>query len=69
MHVASNQLQDYAAWLAECREEAQKQWCYPELVDDHPAIFEDAFNKGESPTNFVKELGIDFDLISFGPWA
>jgi len=68
MTIASNRMQDYTTWLNECREEAQKQWCYPDLIDDHPEKFEAAFKDGESPKNFVRELGLDLDLIDFGPW-
>jgi len=55
-------------YLTSCRHEAQKQWAYGDLVEDHPEKFEAAFADDEEPADIVKAIGEDLDLIDFGPW-
>ena len=55
-------------FIADCRDEAEKQWSYADLIDDHFEQVESAFEAREMPAAFIKALGEELDLISFGPW-
>ena len=55
-------------FFQECREEAEKQWKYADLISDHPDLVQRAFEAKEKPAEFVKALGEDLELIDFGPW-
>jgi hypothetical protein len=53
-------------WHAEARRAGEHYWCYAELVDDNPAAAEAAWEAGEDPYDYIKELGLDLDLHAFG---
>lgn len=53
----------------DCESEADKQWKYRDLISDHPDCVRNAFEVGEEPAAFVKQLGEELELIDFGPWA
>lgn len=55
-------------FIAECREAADEQWKYADLISDHPDKVQAAFEANEDPEEFVKALGEDLELIDFGPW-
>ncbi|ARQ95421.1 hypothetical protein [Bradyrhizobium phage BDU-MI-1] len=52
-----------------CRSEAKKQWHYEDLVSDHEDSVRNAFEVGEEPAAFIKQLGEELELIDFGPWS
>lgn len=54
-------------FIQDCRDEAEKQWCYADLISDHLEEVQRAFEAKEKPAEFVKALGEDLDLIDFGP--
>jgi hypothetical protein len=56
-------------FFQECREEADKQWKYADLISDHKDAVQTAFEANEKPAEFVKVLGEELDLIDFGPWS
>jgi hypothetical protein len=56
------------AYRHACRIEANKQWCYAGLVDDHPERLLQAHELGESPASFIKWLGEKYDLIRAEDW-
>jgi hypothetical protein len=62
---------DRDAWMKEAREEAERQWGWPGLLDDddNPAVFETAFRNGGDPKSVVAELGIELELMDPGPWS
>jgi len=49
-------------WLNRARAAAKRLWGYPELLTDHPELFDQAFEEGQKPDLFVEELGKDLDL-------
>jgi hypothetical protein len=49
----------------DCERQAEKQWCYRDLISDHDDKVEIAFAAGDEPAAFVKALGEDYDLIKF----
>ncbi|WFU52247.1 hypothetical protein QA639_21300 [Bradyrhizobium pachyrhizi] len=55
-------------FIHDCRDEAEEQWKYADLISDHPEAVQNAFEAKEDPAAFVKALGEDLDLIDFGPW-
>jgi hypothetical protein len=60
----------YDEYLNELRSEAQKQWGYRELVDDHAdRCFDQAFAVDEDPAAFIKWLGEKHNLIPREEWA
>jgi hypothetical protein len=52
----------------ECRREANKQWCYEDLISDHEDRVYQAFTMGETPAEFVKWLGEKYDLTPASDW-
>lgn len=58
---------DRDQFIKDCRDEAEKQWCYADLIGDHPEEVQRAFEAKEKPAEFVKALGEVLDLIDFGP--
>jgi len=55
-------------FIVDCRDEAEKQWNYADLVSDHMDAVQSAFEAKEKPPEFIKSLGEDLELIDFGPW-
>ncbi|MBC2806605.1 hypothetical protein C3Y94_025985 [Rhizobium ruizarguesonis] len=53
-------------WLNQARHAAKRLWEYPELLTDHPDLFELAFEEGLKPNDFVEELGRDLNLTPKG---
>ena len=51
-----------------CRREANKQWCYADLVSDHPERVEQAWGLGEQPADFIRWLGEKYDLTPADRW-
>ena len=51
-----------------CRIEANKQWCYAELVNDHPERAEQAWQLKETPADFIRWLGEKYDLTPADRW-
>jgi hypothetical protein len=58
---------DRDQFIKDCREEAEEQWCYADLISDHPDEVQRAFEAKEKPAEFVKTLGEELDLLDFGP--
>lgn len=58
---------DRDQFIKDCREEAEKQWCYADLISDHADAVQIAFEAKEKPAEFVKALGEELDLHDFGP--
>ena len=58
---------DRDQFIKDCREEAEEQWCYADLISDHPDAVQSAFEAKEKPAEFVKALGQELDLHDFGP--
>lgn len=54
-------------FVAECRIEADRQWCYGDLVPDHPERVEEAMKAGEDPAEFIEWLGEKYDLTPRAP--
>lgn len=54
-------------FIQDCRDEAEKQWFYADLISDHPEEVERAFEAKEKPAEFVKALGEELDLHDFRP--
>lgn len=54
-------------FVAECRIEADKQWCYSDLVSDHPEHVEQAMKADEDPAEFIEWLGQKYDLTPRAP--
>jgi hypothetical protein len=52
-------------FIKDCREEAEEQWCYADLISDHADAVQIAFEKKEKPAEFVKALGEELELIDF----
>lgn len=57
------------SFIQGCRDEAEKQWKYADLISDHPDEVQRAFEAKEEPAEFVKALGEELELIDFGPWS
>jgi hypothetical protein len=51
-----------------CRIEANKQWCYAGLVDDHEDRVNQAWGMSEDPADFIRWLGEKFDLTPAERW-
>jgi hypothetical protein len=51
-----------------CGSEADRQWKYRDLINDHEDAVRSAFEDGEQPAAFIKSLGEELELIDFGPW-
>lgn len=51
-----------------CRIEANKQWCYAGLIEDHEDRVRQAWEMRESPREFVKWLGEKYDLTPADWW-
>ena len=57
-------------FIKDCKEEAERQWAYPDLVTDDCVTrtnyagsrMQQAFEMGEKPADFVKWLGEKYDL-------
>jgi hypothetical protein len=58
----------FVAFVATCRWQANKQWAYGGLVDDHPERVEQAYQLKENPKDFVRWLGEKYDLIDYNEW-
>ncbi|MCP1757791.1 hypothetical protein [Bradyrhizobium elkanii] len=56
-------------FIQDCRDEAEKQWKYADLISDYPDEVQRAFEAKEKPAEFVKALGEELELIDFGPWS
>ncbi|TYO65472.1 hypothetical protein FXV83_16180 [Bradyrhizobium hipponense] len=54
-------------FIKDCRDEAEEQWCYADLISDHPDEVQRAFEAKEKPAEFVKALGEELELLDFGP--
>ncbi|WLB77011.1 hypothetical protein [Bradyrhizobium elkanii] len=54
-------------FIQDCRDEAEKQWFYADLISDHPDEVQRAFEAKEKPAEFVAALGRDLDLHDFRP--
>jgi hypothetical protein len=52
-------------FIKDCREEAEEQWCYADLISDHADAVQIAFEKKEKPAEFVKALGEELELLDF----
>jgi hypothetical protein len=55
-------------WLNQARAAAKRLWGYPELLNEHPELFESAFEEGQKAADFVEELGKDLNLTSVKDW-
>ena len=51
-----------------CRIEANKQWCYAELVTDHADRVRQSWQLKETPAACIKWLGEKYDLIRAEDW-
>ncbi|WP_439357889.1 hypothetical protein [Bradyrhizobium sp. DASA03007] len=49
----------------ECESQAESQWKYRGLVNDHIDSVRNAFEVGEEPAAFIKSLGEELELIDF----
>jgi hypothetical protein len=58
----------FQSFVAACRWQANKQWCYGGLVDDHPERVEQAYQLKENPKAFIRWLGEKYDLIDYQVW-
>lgn len=65
--IAHERLRNDFIW--QCRCEANRQWSYDRLVEDHPERVDQAFELGEEPSAFVKWLGEKYDLIGLKEWT
>jgi hypothetical protein len=54
-------------FIKDCREQAEEQWCYADLISDHSDAVQTAFEAKEKPAEFVKALGEELELLDFGP--
>lgn len=55
-------------WINAARREAERQWCYAGLIEDHSDKCEAAFASGEKPADFVRLLGEDYGLTPAASW-
>jgi hypothetical protein len=55
------------SFIQDCRDEAEEQWCYADLISDHQEAVQRAFEAKEKPAEFVKALGEELELLDFGP--
>lgn len=58
----------YAEYKRRCRIEANRQWCYPELVQDCEDRVRQAWALKETPREFIQWLGEKYDLIPADRW-
>lgn len=56
----------YEEWQKKAEEASDHFWSYPELIYDDPDSAKRAWEAGEDPAAYVKQLGIDLDLHEFG---
>jgi len=57
---------NYEEWLEKAREAGVHYWAYAELVDDDRDAAKRAWEAGEDPDTYIKELGAELDLHEFG---
>lgn len=57
-----------AEWYAVAKHTAADQWCYPDLLTDHPEAFERAFNDDEDPRQFTIAIGEKYGLTPRREW-
>lgn len=55
-------------WVQEARAAAEAQWCYADLISDHVDAAKIAWEKGEDPISFSRELGEELDLTPAAEW-
>jgi len=55
----------FDSYLQACRTEAERQWCYADLPDDHIERTRQAFEINQPATEFITWLGEKYDLIAF----
>jgi len=59
---------EYEAWLKEARRAGKYFWCYEDLVDDQVEYARQAFERGDDPYEYIKQVGISLDLHKFGTY-
>ena len=58
----------YTDYKRRCRVEANRQWCYAGLVEDHPERVRQAWQLREKPATFIQWLGEKYDLTPADKW-
>lgn len=49
-------------WLNACRAYSGWRYCYPDLVDDDPAVFQELYEQGMTISEAVLQIGDNLDL-------
>lgn len=57
----------FADWLAKARRACGRIWGYPDLVNDEPTRWRDAFDRGDNPEEFARSEGEDLELSEPDP--
>lgn len=55
----------FQRFVWDCEREAENQWKYRDLVSDHDGEVEAAFENGDEPATFIRELGDELELHKF----
>jgi len=58
----------FESYLVKCRTEAERQWCYADLPEDHIERTRQAFELNQSAEEFITWLGEKYDLIPKNSW-